>query len=727
VLREEFFSISPEVQKAMKKQIFITLIIIMILTSFVDILLTNGYADGMTQYYYDGQWHEYAYAPTYLKVNGESVNTDVPPLIFNDRSVVPARAVFEKLGAQVQWISEKQTVEISLDDTSIVLKMDDKIAIINDISYEMEIPSKNINSRIMIPVRFVGETLGMKVDWLPLTRVITLDTPHNEIDDKEQQTQRDENPDDDNSYNAIDTDRMRLNTIGYQLNNNDVRIMINTDSEIKEYSITELDNSPRLVIDLKDCILSAKETVIPVKYNNVLVVRTAQNSLSPDITRVVIDLHEWNEYSVELSKDKKNIYIDFVSEGSNITDVKFSNNGDDVLNIDMDFIQSPNIFRLSNPDRVVIDIPSSQLRFTEELLVPDSEIVKSVRCGQFTLNTTRIVADVKGQPEFMVAETIDGLKIEFMKPSYKNVYYSNTKQPQLVIGGNSIERNSIEETQEDNKYIISINDSDIDLGNGRLYINDNYIDFIDIETNRRTLSTDIIFYAKNVYGYSLNNQNDDKIIIDVIPVSIEDKYSQHPSSKGKIVVIDPGHGGKDPGAVFREEGNSKLLKESDLNLAICLALYDMLREKGVNVYMTRYDDSFVELKDIAEFANNLEAHLFVSVHNNAIANNPDYDGTMTLYYPLSNSEAYGITSEGLAKILQEEMVNGLGTTDRGLSERPNLAVLNRTKMPAVIAEVAFITNPSDRAKLKTKNFLDKAAESICEGIMRALNESTLDF
>ena len=137
----------------MKKLKPITLIIyIMFLIIIFDIVATIGYAENITQYFYDGQWHEYTYAPTYINVNGENLNTDVPPIIFNDRSVVPARAVFEKLGAKVLWDSENQTVEISMDDILIILTIDEKNAIVNNITHEMDIPPKIINSRTMIPV-----------------------------------------------------------------------------------------------------------------------------------------------------------------------------------------------------------------------------------------------------------------------------------------------------------------------------------------------------------------------------------------------------------------------------------------------------------------------------------------------------------------------------------------------------------------------------------------------
>ena len=92
----------------------------------------------------------------------------------------------------------------------------------------------------------------------------------------------------------------------------------------------------------------------------------------------------------------------------------------------------------------------------------------------------------------------------------------------------------------------------------------------------------------------------------------------------KIIIVDPGHGGSDPGAVA---GN---IKEKDLNLQVAKILTDMLKEAGANVYMTRKDDRYVGLYTRAAIANNLNADLFISIHHNASSNSAA-KGVMTLF------------------------------------------------------------------------------------------------
>ena len=196
-------------------------------------------------------------------------------------------------------------------------------------------------------------------------------------------------------------------------------------------------------------------------------------------------------------------------------------------------------------------------------------------------------------------------------------------------------------------------------------------------------------------------------------------YTLHEKAKEKLVVIDPGHGGDEVGSEAKQDGRT-IAQEKDINLAISLKLNALLKQAGVKTYMTREDDSTVGLFDRPEIANNLNADLFVSVHSNSFTS-PDAYGTETLYYP-GGDASYGITSQRLAQLIQEEMVKELGTYDRGLKDGKEMVVIRKTNMPAVIAEVAFLSSPDDLAKLLDDSFRQKAAQAICNAIIRALNE-----
>lgn len=181
----------------------------------------------------------------------------------------------------------------------------------------------------------------------------------------------------------------------------------------------------------------------------------------------------------------------------------------------------------------------------------------------------------------------------------------------------------------------------------------------------------------------------------------------------KTVVLDPGHGGSDPGAV------SGKVNEKDLNLQVSKILKGLLTEAGMTVYMTRSEDKYVGLYTRADIANNLRADLFVSVHHNA-SPNTGAQGLMTLYYPSSKERK--MNGQKLAELVQKNLVDTLKTRDWGIVARPNLVVTRETKMPAIIAELGFMTNKAELEKLVTYQFQKQAAHALYKSILEALQQ-----
>jgi len=191
-----------------------------------------------------------------------------------------------------------------------------------------------------------------------------------------------------------------------------------------------------------------------------------------------------------------------------------------------------------------------------------------------------------------------------------------------------------------------------------------------------------------------------------------EKRSKYPNAVNKIVVVDPGHGGKEAGATYGG------IYEKDINLKIANYTKEELGKNGVRVYMTRIGDTTTSLSSRTTLANNLNADLFVSVHNNAMTNKSSIKGTEVLY-PTSSIIKNGITSYSLASHLQSVVSSEAGTYNKGIINRNNLYVLNHTKMPAVIVEVAYMTNSSDLKKLKNEEFLEKAGKAIAKGVLES--------
>lgn len=173
----------------------------------------------------------------------------------------------------------------------------------------------------------------------------------------------------------------------------------------------------------------------------------------------------------------------------------------------------------------------------------------------------------------------------------------------------------------------------------------------------------------------------------------------------KRVVIDAGHGGaRDPGAVYFGR------QEKDDALKLSLAVGALLEERGFEVVYTRVGDVYDTPYEKAEMGNNAQADYFISIHRNAAGVPGNASGIMTLVY--EDSGFRGI----LARKINEELKK-TGYQDLGVVERPGLAVLRRTKMPAVLVEAGFIDNPEDNRLFDEK--FEEIAAAIADGVEQA--------
>ncbi|MEG6614955.1 N-acetylmuramoyl-L-alanine amidase [Peptococcaceae bacterium 1198_IL3148] len=183
--------------------------------------------------------------------------------------------------------------------------------------------------------------------------------------------------------------------------------------------------------------------------------------------------------------------------------------------------------------------------------------------------------------------------------------------------------------------------------------------------------------------------------------------------EGKVIFIDAGHGGSDPGA----PGYSRNTWEEDVNLDMALKLAAILRQQGAQVEMSRTGDQTVDLTERPYMANRINADIFVSIHSNANTNS-SIRGTSTYFYaPSSRADLYAQRADRqrLAQNIQNEMVQYANLPDKNIREA-NFAVLRESKMPSVLVETAYISNPEEEKLLANSNFRQQVAEAIARGI-----------
>lgn len=211
-------------------------------------------------------------------------------------------------------------------------------------------------------------------------------------------------------------------------------------------------------------------------------------------------------------------------------------------------------------------------------------------------------------------------------------------------------------------------------------------------------------YAKNYAAYP-DPSGSGMFIVDLNLASETPTVPVGGSGK-KVVVIDAGHGAKDPGTI----GYSKT-KEKDFNLAVALKVGQLLgSEPNIDFVLTRSDDTFLELKDRVKIANDLNADVFVSIHANS-AGSSAASGSETYY----QRDA----SKSLANVLHKYLVQATGLADRGV-KYGNFHVIRETKMPAVLLEAGYLSNPKDEATLFSENVQQSVAQGIVNGIKEYL-------
>ena len=169
------------------------------------------------------------------------------------------------------------------------------------------------------------------------------------------------------------------------------------------------------------------------------------------------------------------------------------------------------------------------------------------------------------------------------------------------------------------------------------------------------------------------------------------------------VVIDAGHGGRDPGAVYKGR------QEKDDVLDLALAVGEILENSGVDVVYTRTEDIYDSPVQKANIANEAGADYLVSIHRNAVPTPGSATGIETLVYADTGVRAK------MARDINAELEH-LGFVNRGVIERPNLAILKRSRMPAVLVEAGFIDNENDNEKFDSQ--FEQIARAIANGILK---------
>ena len=716
----------------MRKLIPSILVLIILITS-----LTVSFADGsLNKILLKENGIGKNYQVVNLKIDGKTVKSaDVPPIIYplnnQERTLVPLRVIIEHLGdklnADIGWDEAKQEVKVKTKDKEILLKIDSPVALVNGVQKRLpdNIPAKLLaigdNSRTMVPVRFFADELGLSVGWDEKTVTASIDMP--KVPEKETEEEPIINPQPPQE-NVADVTDVRV-----EMNGSIPQIRIKTSKQI-DYKQFKLANPERLVIDLNNAKLNLSDRnklesngTLHIQSNSEVIkgVRVSQFQNDPFVTRVVMELGKSTEHEISFDEKSGEIVINFTNYIRNVK--KEIMNTKEVIVIEGDSVADYSIMQLSDPERLVVDIKGGVLHsnFKNNLINIDGKVAKTIRVSEHTPENNgtneknvRVVIDFQensGYNEAYAEVNGNKLYLHLEGEPFKAIKYEETgwTTSRLTLKGSMVTRYSVGRQLASNLIEVTVPKKDIELELASLNINDHIIKSINISEDLSQSNYNVKLELQDSVEHKLLSSEQSQDLV----LELNNKNAKY---REMLVVIDPGHGGRDPGTT------SSILKmhESEVVLDISTRLNKLLTEAGFRTYMTRVDNltpnTKLELQDRADVANSLNADIFISIHANAAEKVPTANGLENFYHPSD------IRGKKLAEVFQSEMIKNLDINSRGAKPN-NLSVLRNTTMPAVLTETGFLTNAGDEAKLATSEYRQQVAEAMFKATVRYFEET----
>ncbi|WP_225999148.1 N-acetylmuramoyl-L-alanine amidase family protein [Paenibacillus sp. BJ-4] len=464
---------------------------------------------------------------------------DAKPEMVNGKVMVPLRVVGEQLGYQFKWEPQAYKISIQKNNTDMSMYVGRTSADVNGKTVSLDAPPVLRGNSTMVPLRFVGEQMGLKVDWNNKSKSVNL-------------SQKATTPQTDQKAESQKTSTQ--NTTSKQKTSPTTTTTTNTAEADKQ----------------------------------------TESALSPP-----------KDQNAEKSKANTLLVQDIIFEH-------------EALKISMNKVVTPKVFKMTGPDRIVVDLPGATL--SSEFSQPFP--VRS--------DGSRILTNIDGT---------DIQEIRFAPVDGQN-------------------------------------------GGVRVVIALNQVRDYDLSTN----STGEITLQLRERGENLV----------VTPTHVEGR---------RIVVIDPGHGGKDPGAA-----SATGRREKEFTLAVALKVQQLLQnDPAIQVIMTRNGDTYPTLDERPQLANDQQANVFVSIHGNSMpaSNNGKANGSETYY---ARQE-----SLNLATTMHKHLIAATGFKDNGIKVA-NHVVTRKSQMPAVLLECGYLSNPSDEAAMFTEEKQGMIAQGIVDGL-----------
>lgn len=367
---------------------------------------------------------------------------------------------------------------------------------------------------------------------------------------------------------------------------------------------------------------------------------------------------------------------------------------------------------LSNPPRTYADFAGAVLDISPGIVMQSDGFVYAIRVGQFSDDPyiARVVADVKAPAILSLVgrERLgDGSEVWklLVQPSNERRMWlgqislaeNTSSQARLLLRGWFGELGRLR--HEANQIVVDLPAAPLTPPELMQGDEDSIVQSVTAEVGKTgtKMIVQLNHPAKGRWRLKGN---------DIVELLIEPPRPD--KSRAKLIVVDAGHGGQDPGARSPRRLFKPRLVEKTLTLDIAVRLKRLLEQKGFQVIMTRESDVYVPLPERVVLANSIGADVFVSVHLNAYSKPGGQWGT-EVYYSTSESRP-------LAECIYRQLLTLLGRKGNGVRQR-QLYVIRKTTMPSALVEACYMDHPEEEELLRDERFRERIAIAICRGIM----------
>lgn len=693
-----------------KKQLVILLCILLMLPG--NMTFASKYSEYEVVELRDGSSQVYReYQPVNLMIRGVDIFSDAPGIIVSGRALVPIAAILTELGVNYTWDGATREIAFTSNGKKVVMQIDNKYATINgsrvllpDGVAPRVMTYKSVTgdfvSRTYVPIKFISDVLDLSASWIAETRTVAINRKAQTL------------------TNA---------SVKYkEYDKNEIGFSVTGEVDFTSYVVdgANVGGQDKIVIDFQNTILQipsgAKVSggiwTLPIGDGifGLDKIEISQTSTNPHNTRVTIYQNERRGNRVYYNPTTKEMVVQFINSVNEVSVQEIFSTDTVVIGTR----ETPYYNVDINGKTLIVDIINSYLKINDgafQALSVNKGKIDTISYQQLNtknsdmyspeMEVTRVSIALKEAityDEFFIEDKDSNLLVYIADNPINNFGYvkQNSETGKLTVdlfGASSVSPVLDAATR---KVTFEVPKDKTDLGSFEQEIKDHIIDKFVVTEGANSYRIEVTMSENTTFTSSVSSK--------AVTLNFTNRVIRDSEFKGTLIVIDAGHGGKDPGAV-----GSKVY-EKDITLKSAKMLESELLKQGFKVYMTRTTDEYVGLYERAAMANALDATLFVSIHANAFTNSTA-NGVEVLYGNDSLS-----SDRGLAQKIQKQLVSALGATDRGVASRPRLVVVKETKMTSVLVELGFVTNPAEQEKLMSDAYLLKAAKAMANGVVEFL-------